>query len=1257
MQYSELFDFEPIETIIQLRDADKKSEAKKLVKTYVISDRMAAQMSDIIIPQLQFEKPLDNKGVLIVGNYGTGKSHLMSVISAIAEHGDLVDELNHDTVKDQVTKIAGKFKVIRVEIGAVTASLRDILVREIEAAFKDWGIKFKFPPADTITGNKDALIEAVGLFQDKYPDKAVLLIVDELLDYLRSRDEQQIILDLGFLRELGEVSKSTPFRFIGGLQEALFDNVKFSFVSDQLRRVRDRFEQVRIVREDIAFVVSNRLLKKNDEQLAMITDHLRKFTPLYKNMAERISDYARLFPIHPAYIDVFGEVYIAEKREVLKTFSRAMQSLLNQEVPVDKPGLISYDQYWDVIKEDPTIRSIPEVAEVIDKSGVLSGRVKNAFGREHLLPMALRIINGLSVIRLTTDDITAPLGATPEEMRDNLCLYVKTPEETNEFLLNQVQVALKEIRLTVSGQYISHNDANDQYYIDVKKDIDFDAEIEERGEFMGPDGLNRYFFDALRQEFDLSETTYVTGHKIWYFELPWPEKKVTRPGYLFFGKPDERSTAQPPRDFYVYFAPPFSKFEWNGDIQPNEVIFQLKSFGQELEELTRSYAGSRTLANESASHRDIYADKADYYLGKLLSWLRENIANNLHVHHQGITKPISEALKETKSSASGNIQELIDVVASNILTPEFEDQYPDYPAFTNAQQPISEEARSNSAKEAISYLSGRGITRLGRTVLEGLELIDAEDNIRPYNSKYSNHFLEILQSKLENQVVNRGDLIELVASDGIPIEKDLRFKMEPEWVVVVLLALVHNGDIIINLESKTSLDASSIEKAATTAIQDLKDFRFISRPKDLPINTWTLVFEGLGLTPGLIKDNNTREEAVKVLQKFVQEDLKGLVELDHRLDNGLRLWNTSIFTDKYTMVVDQGVVSGSDLPDVRLSVTDLKPRIRGYKQLLEELNKFNTVGKLRNFRMTKQDVEAALEDRNSIQRIEELVKLVSDLQPVTSYLAVAQANLLLDHAWSEKAANTRQNMIDTIRKFGGGDQEKISSQALMKEVDALKKEYIKVYSDFHRNLILGAKDDDRRRKLYDDPRLKALLTLNQVDLTSGSELDTWQTWATELISCREFHEGVIEDSPTCPYCNLQPKAQKHISDAKERLSTLDKMLDDMLKGWRKALIDALSSDSAQTSLEAMTPKERTPVEEFLKQKEDDPKIPNGFVDAAQKALRGISSVTLPVNELIKALKAGGVPSTLTEMQRRFNDFMKAHMKGHDPENTRLTLDQ
>ena len=96
MRYSDLIQFEPIESVIQLLDANRPGEAKKLVTTYVISDDMAERISKQIIPQLSFDESVDHKGILIVGNYGTGKSHLMSVLSLVAEdaaqpNADLVE--------------------------------------------------------------------------------------------------------------------------------------------------------------------------------------------------------------------------------------------------------------------------------------------------------------------------------------------------------------------------------------------------------------------------------------------------------------------------------------------------------------------------------------------------------------------------------------------------------------------------------------------------------------------------------------------------------------------------------------------------------------------------------------------------------------------------------------------------------------------------------------------------------------------------------------------------------------------------------------------------------------------------------------------------------------------------------------------------------------------------------------------------------------------------------------------------------------
>lgn len=503
MKYRDLIQFDPIESVIQLRDADKSSTAHTLVKTYVISAEMAERLTHLVIPQMQFDQPIDNKGLLIVGNYGTGKSHLMSVLSSIAEDASLLKDLKNESVRDAASQIAGRFKVIRTEIGATTMPLRDILVSELESHLEKFGVKYVFPEAGTITSHKRAFEDMMTRFGEVFPDHGLLLVVDELLDYLRTRKDQELILDLNFLREIGEVCKDLRFRFIAGVQEAIFDSPRFAFVADSIRRVKDRFEQIHIARNDVKYVVAERLLKKNAEQQAKIRDYLTPFAKFYGNMNERMDEFVRLFPVHPDYIDTFERVTVVEKREVLKTLSISMKEILDKDVPENTPSLIAFDSYWNTLKQNAAFRSIPDIRAVIDCSQVLESRIENAITRKQYKPMALRLIHALSVHRLTTGDIYAPMGASAEELRDRLCLFDPLiaemgSEEPDKDLQTHVETVLKEIHKTVSGQFISFNPDNHQYYLDLKKNADFDALIEKRAETLDQDQLNRYYYEALK---------------------------------------------------------------------------------------------------------------------------------------------------------------------------------------------------------------------------------------------------------------------------------------------------------------------------------------------------------------------------------------------------------------------------------------------------------------------------------------------------------------------------------------------------------------------------------------------------------------------------------------------------------------------------------------------------------------------------------------------------------------------------------------
>lgn len=71
-----------------------------------------------------------------------------------------------------------------------------------------------------------------------------------------------------------------------------------------------------------------------------------------------------------------------------------------------------------------------------------------------------------------------------------------------------------------------------------------------------------------------------------------------------------------------------------------------------------------------------------------------------------------------------------------------------------------------------------------------MELFDGEW-LDPCKSKYAIHILALLKKKGYGQVVNRSELIQ--DDKGLEyLDKD-QYRLEPEWVIVVLAALLSGG--------------------------------------------------------------------------------------------------------------------------------------------------------------------------------------------------------------------------------------------------------------------------------------------------------------------------------------------------------------------------------------------------------------------------------------------------------------------------------
>ena len=1243
MKYGELIQFEAIDTIIRLRDADESLTARQLVSTYVISDEMADRLINLVFPQLQFAHPADNKGLLIVGNYGTGKSHLMSVISSIAEDMDLLSLLKNEQVAEAAHQIAGKFKVIRTEIGATTMPLRDIIVGELEEHLAKMGVDYSFPDASEVVSNKRAFEELMAAFHEVYPDHGLLLVVDELLDYLRTRKDQELILDLNFLREVGEVCKDLRFRFMAGLQEAIFDSPRFAFVADQVRRVKDRFEQILIARQDVKFVVAQRLLKKTEEQQAEIREYLTPFARFYGQMNERMEEFVRLFPVHPDYIDTFERVTAVEKREVLKTLSFAMKKLLNDDVPADRPGLISYDSYWEKLRSNPAFRLIPDVKAVLDCSSVLEARIEQAFTRPAYKPLALRIIHALSVHRLTTGDIYAPIGPTAEELRDSLCLYQPGIEdlggEPADDLLTLVETVLKEIHRTVSGQFISFNPENRQYYLDLKKTDDFDALIEKRSETLDASHLDRYYYEALKRVMECTDQTYVTGYKIWQHELEWTDRKVTRSGYLFFGSPNERSTAVPPRDFYIYFIQPFDPPRFKDENKADEVFLRLSHMDDEFRTALMRYAAALELASTSSGQaKKAYESRAGEFLRKMVNWLQSHITDAFDITYQGKTKKLrSWAKGKSLRELSGispheriNFRDLINTITSTILSAHFQDQAPEYPYFSVL---ITNQNREQAVQDALRAIAGNTPTRQARAVLDGLELFDGE-RFDPYASRYANHVLNILKNKGHGQVVNRSELIQDIY--GVEyFAADKGYRLEPEWLVVILAVLVYNGDVVLAIPGK-KFDATKVSELAATHISELTQFKHIERPKDWNLPALKSLFELLKLTPGLVQlITQGKDEPVRELQKAISENVEKFVLAQQILQSRLPFWGRNLLAEE--------------------DVKKYQKQLEETKNFLESLQPYTSPGKLKNFRYSSEEVKkhgagfAVLAALNSMQ------ELINDFASLTSYLSEAGVVLPEGHEWVKQMKNTRDMVLAEIFNLTSNKTSSFRQQTL-KKLGELKNKYVQVYLELHGKARLGVNDDKRKARLLNDNRLNVLKKLATIDLLPRQHLTDFQNRLAVLKTCFALTSQDIEASPVCPHCSYRPGTEISSVPASSILDNLDDKLDQMIDEWTKMLLDNLDDPTTRKNLDLLAPAERNLIDTFLKERKLPENLSQDFIHAIQEVLSGLCKITLKMDDLRLNLFKGGAPATPAELKKRFEEYIDELTKGYEQGKVRIVLE-
>ena len=560
------------------------------------------------------------------------------------------------------------------------------------------------------------------------------------------------------------------------------------------------------------------------------------------------------------------------------------------------------------------------------------------------------------------------------------------------------------------------------------------------------------------------------------------------------------------------------------------------------------------------------------------------------------------------------------------LSTHFHDQAPEYPNFAST---VTRSNREQVVKDAFRALAAETKTKLGTTILAGLELLDG-DTIRTSQSRYARYVLDKINQKGPGVVLNYDELIS--SHFGVPY--DDRYRLEPELLLVVLASLVRDGQIEISI-SGNKFTAANLDELVRTPIKDITAFKYIQKPKDFPIGTLRRVYEILGLSPGLVSNPDYLDDAVVILQTRLGELLPKIVEIDQRIINGLQLLNIQIFDNQ-------------DLESIRSKLDKIKA-------FLESLQRYNTTGRLRNCRIDNDELDQIEADFKEYRILEQLIDLVTTVTPLSQYLSGAQSVLPSDDQWVKDYDDIKTHYAPLLTDKTTRLDTKTKS-GLISDLTRFKQEYIQHYYNLHQKTRLDASSDSIKGKLVKSPKMDRLNRLATLDLLPNSKLTDFGNRLASLKTCFSLTHNDLQFTHICPHCPYRPVEETSKGNAKNLLSQYELELDTINKEWDQIILDNLKDPMVQQALDALVPTEKTVIGDIIKTDKIPGVISSELLTILRHIFTGLEKIEVTFTDLIGDLSKGGMPCTIEDYQKRFETHLYQLTSGKDKTKLRIILE-
>lgn len=1212
MRIGDLFNFEDIQQVITI---GKVKNEQEMVEKFVISPNLKAELFQFL-EYLTGQKPEDNISVDVIGNYGTGKSHLLSFLSIILSNPDMVQYIQDEEVREEFSKINREFIVVKYELPAQDLSLERIFRRRVkEQLQKNYGIDTSdFDSRTKDLDPKELIDEILSIVKEKYPTKGLIVIFDEYSDFLKSKESYKQMLDLNFTRQIAECSISQDFILMLSMQEYIFTNPEYKDKADLINKIEKRFLKFNITSENIEDIIAKRMVTKTPNQIQDLKNQFETIKDKFSNIALDEERYINLFPVHPYLIEMFSRLPFFENRPMLMFISDHTKKMLNEEFP----KFITYDLiYEDLIESEPTIKNNERVKPVIDIVKSLRDIIPK-------LPQQYRdraevLINALAIKNLvSTPDSKGEIkgGDTPEGFAENLCIlpnssFMDPPED--------ISTILNMLITESQGQFISHNDDNDNYFINLNKTTDYEQIINNKAANMDDLSHNNEVFveDFLLDELVIEKTNdilYAENDKKYVLEdtVNWNERNSFRQGTLAINIGNKLSIDDT-GDYLVSIKcyGPHSIDEHD----LNHIIIK-PEYSEEFNWSVRRLAAVNYFIKIKA-HTDVMRSKRNTIIdNEVKKYFKESLqkakiqykTNEYSLEELGITIDITS--------------EIFSQIKEELLGEDLVNKYPEYPKFKSDKKlsKMNIEGTINSVLKEISNKTILSDFELkSRNILIPLELYNSNNSIDVHNSKYASIIIDKVESTIKQIPIS--EIVEFFETKPYGMQKEITY--------FLLAVLLRNGNIMISKKNGKTYSASDFSTLFKSGLNIFKDLKYIKQEEG-PTADAQLLFDALDLDRNLLISKKDYPLAVKSYVEKLTNIEMDITTINNQFNNIIQ--NNSI----------------------NLPIEDIKEKIDLINKVPFDEMKIGSINDLNKLDYSKENLDNVQEAYDLISVLKSF--LIDYNQFIYNGITYMEKALeYIDNDFFKQSDKEDLNKIFTESKEIINNSKKLlkydERRPLEGKIELFKKKYKDIYYNAHENFVGKNVDWEALDEIENSITFKKLDVLSRIIPINASKFREIKLEIQTIkgLRCNIFNVDELDISYHCS-CGF-PQTTGGYTNIKGKIIEIQEIIPDLFNSWEREILTIVNDNKEK--INQLDSNQQDIIDTIVMSGKLPETIDYDVVGAINSLLEDVEIKELNINDLFKVLTSERDTLKVDEVVDKVEDYVKSIVI--DKSNARIKL--